>query len=151
MKTHLDRRQIPYPANIIHKRFRVLTLNKEDYIKTKITSLTEEQLQGIEYIINIKDKLNSWEESKLKNLHKNLNNNNLRYNLKSKTIIIGRLKIKLDNIILLGKSGKCTLEISKYIKYKIIRENKYWYNYGGNFYDYYGVGLQEVNAAWTTI
>ena len=87
----------------------------------------------------------------IKDLYKSLNNNKLRYNLRTKAITIRNLEIKLSNIALLSPVDKCINDISKHFKYTIIRGNKYWYNYGGNFYDYYGVGLQEVNAAWKTI
>lgn len=155
MNKSLDKRQIPYPKNIAHKRVKVLTLKeqkvKNRIFKTRITSLNEAQYEAITYLINKKDKLDSWEKNKLKDLYKNLNANKLRYDLRSKTISIGKTKIKISDIILYDKSDKCTLNISKNMKYKIIRENKYWYNYGGEFYDYYGVGLQEVSAAWKTI
>ena len=155
MNKSLDKRQTPYPKYVLHKRVKFLTLNEQEsknhLIKTRVTSLNENQYEAITFLINNKDELNSWEKTKLKDLYKSLNANKLRYDLRSKTVSIGKIKIKLDDILIIDKSEKCTLNISKHLKYKIIRENKYWYNYGGEFYDYFGTGLQEVSAAWKTI
>ena len=151
MNKSLDSREMPYPAHVLLKRVRGLTLNDSDFTRTRITSLTKEQFEGISYVRSKKDKLDSWEKDKLKDLYKSLNNYKLRYNLRTKAITIRNLEIKLSNIALLSPVDKCNNDISKHFKYTIIRGNKYWYNYGGNFYDYYGVGLQEVNAAWKTI
>ena len=155
MNKSLDKRQIPYPKNIIHKRVKFLTLNENKIrnriTKTRITSLNETQYEAILFLIQKKDKLNSWEKPKLKDLYKSLNTNKLRYDLRGQTLIIGKTRIKLADILLIDKSDKCTISISKHMKSKIIGENKYWYNYGGEFYDYFGTGLQEVGAAWKTI
>lgn len=158
-------RQIPYPTKVYHLKTAVLILSEtftSKFLKskrptvykntTRIRSLTKAQHKLVMYVGKHRNDIPSWEAGTKVMLANELLRSGMRYNVKHKTIHVEGIKIRLDQINLIGLSKNISSSKTRYIKRRTNGAGVlYYYNYGGEHFDYYGTGLQEAQAAWKTI
>lgn len=144
-----------YPPSVYYKRKKILTLKEqttEESITTqKITAISKKQYEAVMWLGSKRAKIPTWDAEKIQALDEKLATLHVKYNQQTNTVTVKNIDIKMSNILLIGDVMPSKDQRSRYFKSKTIREIKYWYHYGRDWYDYYGCGRNEFKSAWEII